>query len=498
MTVPRQPQIVPQDPEIRLRIRDAARLYVEREKLVPPQTLERLRIHARRCWEASESLENGFGDFVLVMLNNALWEQWFTTIPADKRLLLLPFCLRNQATCKAERDDWGLLCEECHCCDIPKLTKRAEQLGMPVLVAESSSRVVEWVENDDIQGVVGVSCMNSLEKAFPAMLRFAVPGIAVPLLRDGCKDTDFDRDLLDEALATAVDVNSRNVSHGRVRERLDSLFTPAGVGRYLQASTRYLHGFSHEVLRALCGNGKHYRPMITFLSYAALTDGGDWPEFLDPIALAVECFHKASLIHDDIEDADTLRYGKSTLHESIGIPAALNVGDFLIGEGYRLLNHVSVPLDIRADLTAQAAQAHCELSLGQAQELESLQTNIPLEQCLETHRLKTAPAFRVALAMGAISARKLDRFRDVFYEFADSLGVAYQLLDDLEDTHENPASVVDCLMRNKNIERDVARAEIADLYENYRERTYDILEKIEAPRLKITLFRLAGKVLKDA
>jgi geranylgeranyl pyrophosphate synthase len=48
-------------------------------------------------------------------------------------------------------------------------------------------------------------------------------------------------------------------------------------------------------------------------------------------------FHKASLIHDDIEDGDALRYGEPTLHSEYGVAVALNVGDLLIGEGYRLL-----------------------------------------------------------------------------------------------------------------------------------------------------------------
>ena len=49
------------------------------------------------------------------------------------------------------------------------------------------------------------------------------------------------------------------------------------------------------------------------------------------LAVAVECFHKASLIHDDIEDGDLARYGEPTLHAEHGVPVALNVGDLLLG-----------------------------------------------------------------------------------------------------------------------------------------------------------------------
>ena len=491
------PQIVPQELEIRQRIREAARDRVARLQLVPPQTLGQLRGHVEQCFSEMKLHDHGYDDFAMIMLNNALWETWFSTIPAERRLLLLPFCLRNQAACKAERDDLGLICNECGQCNIPNLTEQAEKINMPVLIAESSSRVAEWVEEGDIQAVIGVSCMDSLEKAFPAMLRFAVPGIAVPLITGGCKDTTFDRSLLQDALAIPNGVPLHTVSHVHIRERLDRLFSPDETSRYLAASTPYLKNFPQRIVHALCGNGKHYRPMITYVSYGALADDDAFPDFLEPIALAVECFHKASLIHDDIEDDDETRYGEPTLHKLIGVPAAINAGDFLIGEGYRLLNHASIPVDIRAELVMQATQAHCELALGQAQEFESIGENITLEQCLETHRLKTAPAFRVALNMGAISARKFEPYRENFYEYADMLGMSYQLLDDLEDTEDNPASAVDCLMRTDRLHREDAHAKIAAIYETYRTKCYDVLEKINDPRLKIAMYRLTGKVLKD-
>ena len=51
---------------------------------------------------------------------------------------------------------------------------------------------------------------------------------------------------------------------------------------------------------------------------------------LKKVAVAVECFHKASLVHDDIEDNDAERYGEPALHSQHGVPVALNAGDLLI------------------------------------------------------------------------------------------------------------------------------------------------------------------------
>ena len=145
----------------------------------------------------------------------------------------------------------------------------------------------------------------------------------------------------------------------------------------------------------------------------------------------------------------------------------------------------------------QAAQAHCELALGQAREFELSQSAVTLEMCLETYRLKTSPAFRVAMNIGAIAAGKYDEYHDFFQRFADLIGVAYQLYDDLEDTEANPASSVDCLMLTKSCSREDARRVIMDEYEQYRHKAFECLEELIDVPLKILLWRLMGKVLKD-
>ena len=212
----------------------------------------------------------------------------------------------------------------------------------------------------------------------------------------------------------------------------------------------------------------------------------------------MECFHKASLIHDDIEDDDAERYGEPTCHVRLGLPTALNLGDYLIGIGYRLFCHESIPQEMRSLLTAEAAAAHCELALGQAREFEALQKlSLKAEDCLEIHRLKTAPAFRVALFAAAIAAGRFDELRSLFHAFSDKLGVAYQLYDDLEDTDENPASAVDVLMRSNGLDRETARAETVRMYQAQRDSIYELLEEVGDVPLKIFLYRLAGKVLKD-
>ena len=487
-------QIVPQDAAIREKIRLAAADFVRAASLNPPLSLHLLARHAEKMLVELDLNGRGFDHYAMIELNNAVWTPYFPHIARKQRLLLLPFCLRKQPGCPADHDDLGLICRNCGQCNIPRLSAEADALDMPVLVAESSSAVADWVEQGEIQAVVGVSCLDSLEKSFPAMLRSAVPGIAVPLLRDGCKDTVFDPDDLKRAMDVPQDAELHEFSYSAVRGRIDALFTPDGVSHFIPDNL-----LKAEAVRALSAHGKHYRPKITAGCWAALTaTAPELPDYLEPVALAVECFHKASLIHDDIEDNDAERYGEPACHVRLGLAPALNLGDYLIGLGYRLFCHESIPSQMHAELTNEAAAAHCELSLGQAKEFEALKKNdLKPEDCLEIHRLKTAPAFRVALFAAAIAAGRFNELRAVLHAFSDKLGMAYQLHDDLEDEGENPASAVDVLMRSNGWNREAARAETVRMYQAQREDIYELLEQVGDVPLKIFLYRLAGKVLKD-
>jgi hypothetical protein len=133
----------------------------------------------------------------------------------------------------------------------------------------------------------------------------------------------------------------------------------------------------------LAKGGKYSRPFITLAAYDALTGGhctrpnGDQQttsrltNCVRRAAVSIESFHKASLVHDDIQDGDAFRYGEPTLHIEHGVPTAINVGDYLIGLGYRVVTRDVQELgaDIAADLLNKLADAHTKLSEGQGAEL---------------------------------------------------------------------------------------------------------------------------------
>jgi geranylgeranyl diphosphate synthase, type II len=221
-----------------------------------------------------------------------------------------------------------------------------------------------------------------------------------------------------------------------LRDEVDFWFTPASLELIMGKS----QGETERIGREWLGRaGKRWRPFLTVATYQAMH--GDTtaplPEDLRKVAVAVECFHKASLIHDDIEDNDALRYGEKTLHEEYGVAVALNVGDLLIGEGYRLLASCRVSAEQRVQMLQVAADGQRQLCHGQGAELCWARNPTPLKpnEVLDIFRRKTAPAFEVALRMGALYAglTKHNDVSDVIGKYSEALGIAYQIRDDLSD-----------------------------------------------------------------
>ncbi len=199
----------------------------------------------------------------------------------------------------------------------------------------------------------------------------------------------------------------------------------------------------------LAKGGKYSRPFITLAVHDAMTGGhgtgpagaehvAQLPDAIFRAAMSIETFHKASLVHDDIEDNDAFRYGDETVHRRYGMATAINVGDYLIGMGYRLVSRESRTLGPEAvsDILDCLADAHTKLSEGQGAELlwrDSLDKRLKPIDALKIYALKTAPAFEAAILTGIRLAAPTDRYVAPVRQFARNLGVAFQILNDLND-----------------------------------------------------------------
>jgi len=413
----------------------AVRQYVRATAPTPPLGLAELRMHCGRLIESTGADEQ-WRDWLAVLLSNEVWRDQLAGIPFGRRLLLLPQCLRSVDACRGRIDSVGLMCGSCGSCVIQDLQAEAQQLGYVVLVAEGSPAVMSLLETGQVEAVIGVSCLAVLERVFPYMQAAAVPGLAVPLLCDGCHDTALDLDWLWEAMHLTSDDVTGRLDLDELRKRVDGWFEPASLTETLGPA----EGRTDEIARNwLARGGKRWRPFLTACAYQALADCPDAPppDDLRKLAVAVECFHKASLIHDDIEDADSSRYDQQTLHTEHGVPVALNVGDLLLGEGYRLIAECRCSGGRKVEMLRAAAQGHRTLCLGQGAELCWSRDPSPLSaaEVLDIFRRKTAPAFDVALHLGATLAGAGENVHEVLSRYSEALGIAYQIRDDLDDFH---------------------------------------------------------------
>src|SRR5882762_10114758 len=219
---------IPQTPIQRNNVLQVVRAYVSEHNPVPPLPVEELKVHADRVVQTLKC-DPIYLDYVGVLINNELWRETLATVPYERRLLLLPKCLRVEAKCPAPFDEFGLLCKQCGLCTIQDLQAEAERLGYAVLVAEGSAIVMSIIETGKIEAIVGVSCLPVLERAFPYVEAAAIPAVAVPLLQDDCIDTTVDLDWIWDYIHLTSDDQTRRMDLSALRDEVDFWFTPLNL-----------------------------------------------------------------------------------------------------------------------------------------------------------------------------------------------------------------------------------------------------------------------------
>ncbi len=515
------PYTVPAPASSRKKLRLLLRDYVEENALLPPLSLDELNEHVRVI-KLENGLETTTHAWLMVELNNAVWRETVAGIPMERRMLLLPKCLSNTTVCTATFDELGLLCQRCRHCSIHPLQDEADRLGIMSVVAEGFTSIIPLLQNNVVDTIVGVGCLDSLERAFPLLVKQAVPALAVPLNRIGCADTDVDEDYVRELLGEQSVHPVQLLDFDQIKQQLNDWFSVEVLKTVLSPS---LSRTSTLALECLAGDGKRWRPYLLVATCQALSGKAFVDADIQKAALAVECFHKASLVHDDIQDADTERNGKPTIHEKEGISTAINVGDLLLGEGYRLLATIGEP-----ELIAIASKAHLDLCKGQGLELEwSLSPAVlTMDEVLTIFSLKTVPAFEVSLKMALVCAHSDNpQLESNFHRFAHSLGLAYQLFDDISDFDTDnylllrPSAVVAAmlelqsdpqfvqqLLSTNDVKRFIAETNSADLLQKaldrvgllasyYRNQVFEALKTINHVELKRLLFRVSHRILSN-
>jgi geranylgeranyl diphosphate synthase type II len=216
----------------------------------------------------------------------------------------------------------------------------------------------------------------------------------------------------------------------RIDKRLSDYLTEETLrANYLKVNGKYPSSLYEPLNYIMSGGGKRIRPLLMILACEAF--GGEFEDAVDA-AVAIEILHNFTLVHDDIMDNAATRRGKETIHKRWDVNTAILVGDELIGLSYRsLLKTRSRRID---DVVRAFTDGVIEVCEGQAfdKEFES-DNSISLDDYFLMIKKKTAELIRISSVIGSIIADAGNDEIELISCYAQKLGFAFQIQDDLLD-----------------------------------------------------------------
>ena len=188
--------------------------------------------------------------------------------------------------------------------------------------------------------------------------------------------------------------------------------------------------------------------MRPLLVYATGNTFGADVEALDAAAVAVELIHCYSLVHDDLPamDNDALRRGQPTVHVAFDEATAILAGDALQSLAFEILADAPQPAERRVAMLAELARASGLAGMcgGQALDIAATGTqanSISIAELERLHSLKTGALLRASVRLGAIASGADAASRTALDRYADALGLAFQVRDDLLDVEGDSATL---------------------------------------------------------
>ncbi|PZQ19244.1 MAG: geranylgeranyl pyrophosphate synthase [Ancylobacter novellus] len=233
----------------------------------------------------------------------------------------------------------------------------------------------------------------------------------------------------------------------RVEAALAALLAPEPASGEIARPERLLAAMRHAML----GGGKRLRPALLLATAQLFDCEGDGPL---RAALAIECVHGYSLVHDDLPamDDDDLRRGRPTVHRAFDEATAILAGDALLTIAFELLADARAHDDasVRAELVLALARASGLGGMAGGQMLDLAAEGRfadgspqPLDEAdiLRLQSMKTGALIAAAVDMGAILGRARAEDRAALAVYASAIGAAFQIADDLLDAEGASAAV---------------------------------------------------------
>jgi geranylgeranyl diphosphate synthase type II len=193
---------------------------------------------------------------------------------------------------------------------------------------------------------------------------------------------------------------------------------------------------------SLFAGGKRLRPALVLMAGESL--GGEISQFL-PVAAAIEMIHTYSLIHDDLPsmDNDDFRRGKPTNHKVFGEAIAILAGDALLTCGIELLSNSPYTPDVRCKLIASLTRAVGTQGMIGGQVMDMLAESKKLDrlELEKIHAMKTAALIGFSAVAPAIVLEKGTEVERAFSIYGESIGLAFQIIDDILDVEGTTQSL---------------------------------------------------------
>ena len=195
---------------------------------------------------------------------------------------------------------------------------------------------------------------------------------------------------------------------------------------------------------ALLAGGKRLRPFLVMQS-ASLFSVDDLQA--TRVAVATECVHTYSLIHDDLPamDDDDMRRGKPSVHKKFDEATAILAGDALLTLAFEILSHPATHPDaeVRCNLISALSRAIGAIGMvgGQMIDLKAENQSLPESEITRMQHKKTGALIVFCCEAGAILANVADEMRNALSEYAENIGLAFQIVDDLLDVEGNSEDI---------------------------------------------------------